>query len=338
MPIRTNTSLSNIATRLREADSIAVLAHYRPDGDAIGSTLAVVHSLLAMGKKVVALNEDGVPDSLAFLPGADLIRQPDGQPIEASVVVAVDCANRERLGANALASLAGDRVWINIDHHRSNEDYGDFHYIDSDSPAAGEIIYNLLTTTGMPLTRESGDNIYVAISTDTGSFQYQGTTARTYEIAAELVRLGVDIPTLARSTYENYPLRRIELLRGLLNTMQITHGGKVASWGLTQALGQSLGINPDDSEGLIDTMRSIQGVIVAAAFEELPGPEGKIRLSLRSKDPRVDVGKVCAIFGGGGHALAAGARLRGPLSHAQSLVFQALDETLVSTPSTSAGC
>jgi phosphoesterase RecJ-like protein len=329
VPLRTNTSSDEIARHLREGASFAVLSHYRPDGDAIGSTLAVALTLQKLGKTVHALNEDPVPSTLHFLPGADIVVQPDG-PLAVDVVIAVDCATRERLGAKCLAALAGARLWINIDHHRSNEDYGDFHYIDSDAPATGEIIYNLLTAAGLPLDPDIGANLYVAISTDTGSFQYQGTTARTYEIGADLIRLGVDIPTLARETYENFPRRRVELLRGLLNSMEVTHDGRVASWGLTTDLAASVGMQPEDAEGLIDTMRSIQGVVVAAAFEELPGPENKIRLSLRSKDPRVDVGHVCALFGGGGHPLAAGARLSGPLADAKARVFQALDEALSS--------
>lgn len=327
MPLRTNTSLADIARVLRDSESFVVLSHYRPDGDAIGSTLAVALALKSLGKSVRALNEDPVPETLCFLPGSDTVEQPGDAPIHADVAIAVDCATRERLGAKCLAAVNAP-LWINIDHHRSNEDYGDLHFIDSDTPATGEIIFNLLSATDLPLTRDIGSNLYVAISTDTGSFQYQGTTARTYEIGAELIRLGVDISALARETYENYSLRRIELLRGLLNTMEITHGGRVASWGLTKELAAATGMKPEDPEGLIDTMRSIQGVIVAAAFEELPGPEGKIRLSLRSKDPQVDVGKVCALFGGGGHPMAAGARLRGPLNEAKTRVFHALNEAL----------
>jgi phosphoesterase RecJ-like protein len=328
MPLRTNTSLEEIAGHLRTGTDFVVLSHYRPDGDAIGSTLAVGLALKRMGKSVRVLNEDPLPDTLRFLPGSELLEQPGNGPVPADVVIAVDCATRERLGAKCLAALSPAARWINIDHHRSNEDYGDLHFVDSDAPATGEIVFNLLTSAGLPIDREIGSNIYVAISTDTGSFQYQGTTARTYEIGAELIRLGVDISALARDTYENYPMRRIQLLRGLLNTMQITHGGRVASWALTQELAAATGMKPEDAEGLIDTLRSIQGVIVAAAFEELPGPEGKIRLSLRSKDPGVDVGKVCALFGGGGHPLAAGARLKGPLTEAVTRVSHALDEAL----------
>ncbi len=327
MPLRTNTSCAEIAARLRAAETFAVISHYRPDGDAIGSSLAVGLALQAMGKKVRVLNEDTVPETLKFLPGSGMVEQPGDEKIVCDVIIAVDCATRERLGAKCLAVLDSP-LWINIDHHRSNEDYGDLRFIDSDAPATGEILFNLLHETGLPLTQDIGANIYVAISTDTGSFQYQGTTARTYEIGAALIRLGVDVPSLARDTYENFPRRRIELLRGLLNTMEITSGGRVASWALTDGLAKSTGMMPEDAEGLIDTMRSIQGVIVAAAFEELPGPEGKVRLSLRSKDPQVDVGKVCAVFGGGGHAMAAGARLRGPLFEAKIRVLQAIDEAL----------
>jgi phosphoesterase RecJ-like protein len=328
MPLRTNTSFEEIARHLRSGANFVVLSHYRPDGDAIGSTLALGLALKSLGKSVRVLNEDPVPETLRFLPGSELLEQPGAEPIAADVVIAVDCATRERLGPNCLAALGGTPLWINIDHHRSNEDYGNLHFIDSDSPATGEIVFNLLSSAGLPLDRDIGSNLYVAISTDTGSFQYQGTTARTYEIGAALIRLGVDISALARDTYENHPMRRIQLLRGLLNTMEITHGGRVASWALTQELAAATEMKPEDAEGLIDTLRSIKGVIVAAAFEELPGPDGRIRLSLRSKDPQVDVGKVCAVFGGGGHAMAAGARLKGPLSEATTRVFHAIDEAL----------
>lgn len=328
MSLRTNTSFHELAALFRRGSSFAVLAHYRPDGDAIGSTLALGLALENLGKPVRFLNEDGLPPNLAFLPGSHRIEQPaPGQPINAEIVIAVDCANRERLGPTALAALANAKTWVNLDHHVSNEGYGDIHYINSAAPATGEIIYDLLAASQLPLTPEIASNLYVAISTDTGSFQYQSTTAHTYEIAAALIRAGIDLAKLCQDTYESYPLRRVELLRHLLNTMQITHEGRVASWALTRSFADSIAMQPDDSEGLIDHLRSIQGVLVAASFEELPGPERKIRLSLRSKSPAFDVGAVCARFGGGGHRLAAGARLAGPLSDAQSRVFQALHET-----------
>ena len=327
---RTNTSLPDLAQQLRAHQSFVVLSHYRPDGDAIGSTLAIGLALRAMGKTVRMLNEDSVPAALTFLPGSELIERPT-TTIDAEVVIAVDCANRERLGTQCLEMVSGGpQLWINLDHHRSNEGYGDLHYIDASSPATGQILFDFLSSQQLPLTREIGDNLYVAISTDTGSFQYDSVTAHTYEIGAALMKLGVNVSQLCRETYESFPLRRIELLRGLLNVMKITHEGRVSSWALTQALARQIGIAPEDSEGLIDTLRAIQGVIVAVYFEEMA--DGKIRLSLRSKDQRVDVGQIAAQFGGGGHALAAGIRMRGPLSAAETAIFTALNEALQTLP------
>ncbi|MBP7951634.1 MAG: bifunctional oligoribonuclease/PAP phosphatase NrnA [Verrucomicrobiales bacterium] len=324
---RTNTTFAELAGIFRGRERFTVLSHYRPDGDAIGSTLGVALALRDLGKQVQVLNEDPLPETLRFLPGSEWLQTPgNAAAFDPEVVIAVDCATRERLGAGCLRHLEGSRLWLNLDHHRSNEDYGDLFYIAPEAPATGEIIYDLLVAEGLPLTREIGDNLYVAISTDTGSFQYEGVTAHTYEIGARLTDLGVNVSQLARNTYENYPLRRLQLLRGLLNVMKITHGGKVASWALRESLVREVGSRPEDAEGLIDTLRAIQGVIVAAYFEEAPG--GKIRVSLRSKDNRVDVGKIAAQFGGGGHALAAGIRMAGPVEEAEAKLFAAIDEAL----------
>jgi len=331
MSLQTNTSFTALAALFQSASSFAVLAHQRPDGDAIGSTLALGLALQNLGKPVRFLNDDGLPANLAFLPGSRFIEKPEpGQTIEAEVAIAVDCANRERLGPNALAALAGTKTWVNLDHHVSNEGYGDLYYINSSAPAAGEIIYDLLTAAGLPPTPEIASNLYVAISTDTGSFQYQSTTAHTYEIGAALIRAGINVSKLCQDTYESYPLRRVELLRHLLNAMQITHSGRVASWGLTRAFADSIGMQPDDNEGLIDHLRSIQGVVVAAAFEELPGPDGKIRLSLRSKDPAIDVGAVCARFGGGGHPVVGAVSLgAGEIDRARQIAQEVIAELSV---------
>jgi bifunctional oligoribonuclease and PAP phosphatase NrnA len=166
----------------------------------------------------------------------------------------------------------------------------------------------------------------VGISTDTGSFQFDSVTPRTYEIGAQVMRMGVDIAEINRQTYANYPLRRVTLLRGLLNEMQITHQGQVASWVLRRSLVESTNALPDDSEGLIDTLRSIQGVKVAVHFEEML--DGKVRISIRSQDPAIDVGQIVAKFGGGGHTLAAGARMAGPVEEARQRLFHAITEAL----------
>jgi phosphoesterase RecJ-like protein len=212
---------------------------------------------------------------------------------------------------------------INIDHHVTNEHYGDLNYIDATAPATGQILFELFRGTDLPLTYPMADNLFAAISTDTGSFQYPSTTARTYEIGAELIRAGVNVGDLSQKMYESYPRRRLELLRALLNELRFTSSDRVASFALRAETTKSLGVLPEDNEGLIDYIRAISGVVAAAFFEEMG--DGRVRVSLRSKSAKIDVSKVCGLFGGGGHRLAAGARVAGSLAEVQEKVLQAID-------------
>ncbi len=307
---------------LRTYQSFVLLSHVRPDGDAIGSQLALGFSLLSMGKVVRFINEDGLPENLAFLSGSERIESPPTEPLEVEVAIALDTATKPRLGDAALHAASKARVWLNIDHHISNPKYGDINLIDATSPATGEILYQLITALDMPLPPESRDAIYVAVSTDTGSFQYPSTTARTYEMAADLVRRGLDVATINSQTYDDHPYRRLELMRALLNTLERSEDGVVAHWELRDQTRLDLALRPEDSEGLIDVIRAIRGVRVAVFFEELP--DGKIRVSMRSKDRELDVCKIATEFGGGGHALAAGIRMAGPLEIAKPLILAAI--------------
>lgn len=307
---------------LRANQSFVLLSHVRPDGDAIGSQLALGFSLLAMGKDVRFINEDGLPENLAFLLGSERIETPPTEPLEVEVAIALDTATKPRLGDAALHAASKAKLWLNIDHHISNPKYGDINLIDATSPATGEIIYHLITALGMPLPPETRDAIYVAVSTDTGSFQYPSTTARTYDMAADLVRRGLDVGTINSQTYDDHPYRRLELMRALLNTLERSEDGVIAHWELRDQTRLDLALRPEDSEGLIDVIRAIRGVQVAVFFEELP--DGKIRVSMRSKDRELDVCKIAMEFGGGGHALAAGIRMTGPLESAKPLVLSAI--------------
>jgi phosphoesterase RecJ-like protein len=314
-------SFAEIGKVLREHQRFAVMSHVRPDGDALGSQLALALSLKALGKEVRVWNEDGMLEKYSFVPCADLVTKPPATPEDVDVAIALDTAIQNRLGT-AFAAVGSAKVWINIDHHPSNPRYGDLVHIDANSPATGQIIFELLKDQKLPLDREIAENLYVAISTDTGSFQYPNTTARTYEIAAELVRGDVDVGRVNQLLYESYPRRRIELLRELLRTMRFVGGGRVASFSLSLATAKELGVLPEDNEGLIDHIRAIQGVVVAVFFEELA--DGKVRVSMRSKDERADVCAICQKFGGGGHTLAAGARVRGTLAEVEAKVLEAI--------------
>ena len=307
-------------------DRFVIMSNVRPDGDAIGSQLALGFSLIAMGKTVFLINEDGVPESMEFLKGSEKVTTPPAEPLEIDVAIALDTATKPRLGDKALNAASKAKVWLNIDHHISNPAYGDVNVIDATSPATGQILYDLITALGYPMPDETRDAIYVAVSTDTGSFQYGSTTSKTYEMAADLIRRGLDVGKINADTYDSNPFRKIELMRALLNTLEISADGKLAHWELRDATRLGLNLQPDDSEGLIDLIRGVKGVRVAAFFEELEG--GKVRVSMRSKDKGVNVCDVALQFGGGGHALAAGIRMAGPLEEAKAKVLAALNEAL----------
>lgn len=322
---------AELSEALKSRDSFIIAGHIRPDGDALGSTLALGLSLRETGKKVMMINEEPVPGNLAFLDcdqdirlSSDMTAIPDN-----TVFIAVDTATRQRLGKAAEELLEQCSLVLNIDHHITNEEYGDINFIAPDRPATGAILYDLLNSLNLPVTPAVRDALYVAISTDTGSFQYKGTTARTLEIAAELIRLGVDVPGLNQKMYDELPWSKIVLTRAVLEHLNRTADGKIAYAYLTNEQKNELGAKPEDTEGMIDYLRSIKGVKVAAFIEEIDNdPKHRIRASLRSKDSRINVSEIACRFGGGGHPMAAGLRMPGPLEDARTLIIDALKEAV----------
>ncbi len=322
-----NATFSEIGKAIADHNSFAVVSHVRPDGDAIGSVLALGHALEQLGKSVRYLNNDGCPKSLEFLPGSEKVEiSGEVGVLEVEVAITLDTAAHMRIGEGSLEAIKNAKLLINIDHHISNPGYGDLSYVDPNSPATGQIIYELLISLGLPVSRISRDSIYVAVSTDTGSFQYPGTTQRTYEMAADLVGRGLNVGEINQLIYDNQPYRRVELMRALLNTLDRSDDGLIVWWDLPMATKNELELMDDDSEGLIDFIRSVHGVVVAVFFEDLDG--GKVRVSMRSKDARVNASEICGVFGGGGHALAAGIRMPGPLDETREKVLAVIRESL----------
>lgn len=323
-----NVTYAEIAALIERNHRFVLLSHVRPDGDAIGSQLGLGLALEALGKQVWMWNDDGVPHHLRFLPESHRVTTPPVELLQADVVICLDTATRERLGVRCLASVSAP-TWLNLDHHVSNPGYGDMNHIDVASPAAGQIVYQLIKSCMWPLPPAARDALYVAVSTDTGSFQYDSTSAATYRMAADLVEQGLKVGEINALTYDNQPFRRIELLRTLLMSLQLEADGQLAWWQLDYATQVRLALQLEDSEGLIDIIRGISGVRVAVFFEEMV--DGKIRVSLRSKERAVDVCQVAMRFGGGGHQMAAGIRMPGGLESARQQVNDALKEVLRQT-------
>ena len=299
-----------IFSTLDKSNRVLVASHLRPDADALGSTIACALWLKGCGKNVTAWIDDGMPEKFRYLPANELVSAPPAAAEKFDVFLALDTSVKNRLGTVA-AAVAPGAIWINLDHHVSNELYGEINCIDPTSPATGQILYEFFQRAGVVLTPDIATNLFAAISTDTGSFQYPGTDSRTFDAASGLVAAGVDVASLSRAMYENQPRRRFDLLRFALNEAEFFCDDRIASFSLTIADASRLGVLPEDNEGIIDQLRSIEGVRAAIFFEELP--EGKVRVSARSKDPALDVCKICQLFKGGGHPMASGARVPGAL-------------------------
>jgi len=314
-----------ISNALRDARTVGVASHIRPDADALGSTIAFALWLRDCGKEVTAYNEEGSTAKFHYLPCHEIVSLPPATPQKFDVFVALDTSVKNRLGTVNKAIAPGTML-LNIDHHISNENYGDVNFIDASAPATGQILLEFFQHVGARISAEMATNLFAAISTDTGSFQYAGTNERTFAAASHLIGCGVDVPGLSRAMYDSQPRRRFELLRHALNTAEFHCDDRIATFSLPMDLVERLKVLPEDNEGIIDHLRSIDGVEAAVFFEELP--EGKVRVSARSKFPRIDVCKVCKQFEGGGHAMAAGARVDGTLTQVKNDFLKALSDEI----------
>ena len=320
--------IDRILDTLRESQSVCVVGHMRPDGDCVGSQLALTLALQGEGKKAVCWNEDPVPEKYRFLDTAKLFQRPRaGQ--EFDCVVATDAATYDRLGA-VKDCIGARKALVNIDHHESNTRYGDLNWVSAREPATGELVYRLLKAAKWPITRPIADCLFTAVSTDTGSFQYPTTRPGTYHTAGELVRRGADLAKICDEVYQSYPLSRARLLRHLYSHFRLTHQDQIAYFWLRKADLARAGADSNDTEGLIDHIRAIAPVVVACVFEEIE--PGLTRISLRSKNERINVNEIAAQFGGGGHPAAAGARIPGTPLSIQRRVIGALKRALNSHP------
>ena len=319
-------AFARIGEVVQKGNRFVVVSHLRPDGDALGSSIALGRSLQLAGKEVEILNEHGVPENLRFMPGADLV-QVSGDPVAAAdAVFVLDTGDKERIGEQSTTAVGATPFRVVIDHHITNKGYGDINLIDVDSPATGQIIYQLIRELQLPLDAIVRDALYVALSTDTGSFQYGSTTGTTMRIVADLIDEGADVAGISQALYATRPLRKVRLMGELLHGMEIAADGKYSCWALSREVSDRLELKPGDKEGLVEELRAVDGVVVAALFDEQK--DGSVRVSLRSKEAGVDVSRICTKFGGGGHRLAAGASLEGPLDEAKNLVSTSIINAL----------
>ncbi len=313
---------AEVVDLLRSGRRLLLLAHLYPDGDVLGSQLGLGLALRAVGRSVVFACSHAVPDPFHFLPGADEVQQWKEGRGEYDVVITLDCPDPSRVGGLLEGCRhPGTRV-LNIDHHADNRRYGDVNWIQSGAAATGEMVYDLLEAAGLPLTREVAVNLYTAIVTDTGSFRYSNTTPKTFRVAARLVEAGADPAAVAIQLYETRHLAGLRLLGRILQQVETNHDGTIA-W---VVIDRSQTESPDllEAEDFITYPRSLRTAKVAVLFRELAG---EVKVSLRAKG-EVNVARIAARFGGGGHPNAAGTVLKGDLARAKADVLAAITEVL----------
>jgi bifunctional oligoribonuclease and PAP phosphatase NrnA len=316
--------LDRIIEEIRSHRTFCVVGHVRPDGDCVGSQVGLTLALRNLGKKALCWNEDPIPQKYEFLDPDRIFERPKtGMAFDC--VIATDAASFERLGRVG-ACVAKRKVLINIDHHESNTRYGDLNWVSAHEPSSGELIFRLLKVAKWPITKPIADNLFTAVSTDTGSFQYATTRPGTYHVAGDLVSRGANLAKICEEVYQSYPLSRARLLRHVYSHFRLTHNNRIAYFWLRKADFARSGADSCDSEGLIDHIRAIAPVVVACVFEELE-PE-LTRISLRSKSDHVNVNEIAAQFGGGGHMAAAGARIPGKPLAVQRRVLAAVKKAL----------
>jgi phosphoesterase RecJ-like protein len=287
-------------------------AHINPDGDTLGSMLALGLALTALGKDVTLLSADGVPPIYSFLPGAvRIVARTERRDFD--LAIGLDAGDLARVGVSADALQAAARL-IDIDHHVTAGQFGDVRLLDSAASATAEIIYDLLVALDAPMTADIATNLLTGVITDTGSFRYRSVTPRTLLIAADLVQAGAVPDVIAERVFDNKPFAAQKILGRALENMRRTEDGRVVWTYVSQADFAVTGATDVLTEGIVSDIRGVRGADMALFLRETPS--GRFRVSLRSREP-FDVSRIAAAFGGGGHRLAAGCTIDGPLASAE---------------------
>ena len=318
------TALGQAASLINDNQSFVVTAHRAPDGDAMGSTLALGLVLGGMGKDVVLYNADGVPFNFSFLPGADsVISDLELLPSSFDVLIMADCSSLKRVHPELAVDSETTKL-LCIDHHSTldGEDV-DLLVYDVGASSVGEIIYRLIGELGVVLTRAVGECLFASIHTDTGSFRYSNTSPASLVAAGELVRAGVDVWNVTSHIYENYPAGRVQLLGDVLETLRLSSCGRLAFITIELEMYERTKTDPTMVDGFINFGRGIQGVEVAVQMRQIEA--GKYRTSFRSRG-NVDVAWMASQFGGGGHHNAAACTIEDTPEQIVNKITTLLDE------------
>jgi bifunctional oligoribonuclease and PAP phosphatase NrnA len=315
--------MNDIKNKIMESDRIAITFHVSPDGDSLGSSLALYAALKKLNKDVKIICSDDIPDVYKFLPGIENISKENKLSDGFDLVIVLDCGNKERI----CADIKFDRSYyiINIDHHKSNDNYGDINYVDINSAAVGEIVYKLIEILSVRLDVDMASNIYTSILTDTGAFRFSNTSSDTLKIVSELLsKVKFDFSDIYRRIYHSKDFKRIKLAGFAIDSMKLILGGKAFIMFITMDMLKKLDTALSDTSDIINIGMEINSIDAGILIKET---EEGLKVSLRSKY-LFDVSKIAARFGGGGHIRAAGLTLNTTLEEGEKLLTEAFAEEL----------
>jgi phosphoesterase RecJ-like protein len=313
--------IQRIVEAIQRRERFVISSHSRPDGDSIGSQLAMAYALRALGKHVRIVNKDPAPGPLMAFPGVASIEIADGVTGEFDAAIIMECGDLARTGVSGLERF----FVINIDHHPGNTEYGQINWFDPSASACGEMVFDIVKALGAPLTLEVATHVYLAILTDTGSFHYSGISARTFEICKQTLEAGVDAVEVARNVYDSNNMGRLKLFGSVLSAMQIDKSGRIAIVYLDHEMAREAGGTYEDTEGLINLPLTVKEILAVVFFKQLEGEE--YRVSLRSKGD-IDIGSLAKEFKGGGHKNAAGCTVSGPIDALQKTFIEKIEEAI----------
>lgn len=314
----------DIKKAIDDNNKIAITYHVSPDGDALGSALALLQGIRSYGKEAYVVSKDLVGDNLSFLPYAEEITGEIVKPEEGTdCVIVVDCGNSERISAD-LDGFKG--MVVNIDHHLSNDKYGHINYIDTTAAATAEIIYELLVELNVKLTNEISKCIYTALMTDSGSFRFSSTTKRTHDIAGDLMNRGLNHEEIHRRVFDNRSYDKLKLISLVLQEMELVCNGKIVFMKVYKEMVDKVGIMLDDTGDIISLGNQVKGIEGAILAKEV---DGGVKVSFRAKQD-LDMRKIAENFGGGGHTKAAGAFIKGKtINEAKEEIIKLLEKELI---------
>lgn len=317
--------LTQAVQECRDADSILVTTHTSPDGDAIGSVLAVRHFLAALGKTdVTCACHDPVPRNYDWLPGAIEITEPDILRDRYDLTIIIDVAQFDRVGS-VIQHLQDDQRYLVLDHHREESPCGTVYFLDYTYASASEIVIDLFEAAGLPMTPEAATCVYVGLTTDTGSFRFGNTNVRAHRNAIKLIEAGIDASDISARVFDVMSLPKGALLQRVLKRLQISDCARYAWSHIEEPDLHEVDAMPEDVDGLVNFVRNFEGIQVGMLFREL-GPD-KVKVSLRSRNP-INCAEILQPLGGGGHAGAAGATLHVGLAEAKTQVISRVEAAL----------